>query len=244
MQFSFDNVKIKKTTAHELVYEQMKNAILNQHWNVGERLPSEPALAEKFGVNRMTVRMAIQKLNALGIVETRIGDGTYVKNFDFNHYFQEVSEFYMHPELLDDVCEFRKMIEVTCAQLAIKRATKEEIKMLETACQEYEEQCKVVEQDYSEETLLVLAEKDLNFHYKICELSHNELCIYSYSVAKETIYQYLIEILKKRIDGWKARNRMQVDDRRHRAIFESIRDKQPEVCKKILLDVVDHKVEL
>lgn len=244
-QFDLDNLKIKKKAMHEQVYEQMKDAIVKERWSVGERLPSEPTLAAAFGVNRLTVRMALQKLNALGIVETRIGDGTYVKAFDFSGFFREVSQFYMRPELLEDVCDFRKLIEIECVRLAIERATPGELEELDACCRAYEAQCKTVEQNYNMTTLSELAEKDLEFHYKICQLSHNELYAYAFSVARESIYQYLLIILKQRVEGWKRRSESAVvNDGRHRRIYECIVDKDFETCRKVYTEVVDHNVEL
>lgn len=49
--------------------------------------PSESDLADLFGVNRLTVRLALQKLNTLGILDTRVGDGTYVCAFVLKNTF-------------------------------------------------------------------------------------------------------------------------------------------------------------
>ncbi|MCX4588239.1 GntR family transcriptional regulator [Streptomyces sp. NBC_01549] len=45
---------------------------------VGERLPGEHALAERFGVSRTTVRSALAELNEAGLIATRAGEGSYV----------------------------------------------------------------------------------------------------------------------------------------------------------------------
>lgn len=48
----------------------------------GAKLPSEPELAERFGVARMTARRALRELREQGIVETEWGKGTFVKRSD------------------------------------------------------------------------------------------------------------------------------------------------------------------
>ena len=83
-----DNMRIKKVSASEQVCEAIQEQISGGVWRVGDKLPSESELAQKFGVNRLTVRMALQKLNALGIVETRTGSGTFVIEFDFEGYLK------------------------------------------------------------------------------------------------------------------------------------------------------------
>ena len=62
--------KAKKISASEQVFEALQSQISSGVWKVGDRLPSEGELAERYGVNRLTVRVALQKLNALGVVET------------------------------------------------------------------------------------------------------------------------------------------------------------------------------
>ena len=78
--------KAKKISASEQVFEALQSQISSGVWKVGDRLPSEGELAERYGVIRLTVRVALQKLNALGVVETRTGSGTYVIEFDFEGY--------------------------------------------------------------------------------------------------------------------------------------------------------------
>ena len=118
--------QIKQVSAADQVCSRIKQYIQEGRWEIGSRLPAESALAAHFGVNRLTVRMALQKLNTLGILETRNGSGTYVVQFDFGDLIRETAEFYMEPELLENVSEFRKTVELECARLAIQRATAEE----------------------------------------------------------------------------------------------------------------------
>lgn len=60
------------------IHDQLKHEIENGVWKVGARLPSERELSLRFGVSRMTLRQAIQTLSDEGILERKIGSGTYV----------------------------------------------------------------------------------------------------------------------------------------------------------------------
>lgn len=62
------------------IHDQIKKDIENGVWHVGDRLPSERELSELFNVSRMTLRQAIQTLADEGILERKIGSGTYVAN--------------------------------------------------------------------------------------------------------------------------------------------------------------------
>jgi GntR family transcriptional regulator len=60
------------------IHDEIKGEIENGVWKVGDRLPSERELSETFGVSRMTLRQAIQTLSEEGILDRRVGSGTYV----------------------------------------------------------------------------------------------------------------------------------------------------------------------
>ena len=119
--------KAKKISASEQVFEALQSQISSGVWKVGDRLPSEGELAERYGVNRLTVRVALQKLNALGVVETRTGSGTYVIEFDFEGYLRMASRFYGQSGMMKNVTEFRNHMEIECARLAWERGTDEEL---------------------------------------------------------------------------------------------------------------------
>lgn len=60
------------------IHDQIKEKIEKGFWKIGDRLPSERDLSVQFGVSRMTLRQAIQTLADEGILERKIGSGTYV----------------------------------------------------------------------------------------------------------------------------------------------------------------------
>lgn len=60
------------------IHDKIKNDIEHGVWKIGDRLPSERELATQFNVSRMTLRQAIQTLADEGILERKIGSGTYV----------------------------------------------------------------------------------------------------------------------------------------------------------------------
>ena len=64
--------------AYVKIHDQIKKDIDEGIWEIGERLPSERDLAETFEVSRMTLRQAITLLVEEGVLERRVGSGTYV----------------------------------------------------------------------------------------------------------------------------------------------------------------------
>lgn len=64
--------------AYIKIHDAIKKDIEKAVWTIGSRLPSERDLAEHFEVSRMTLRQAITLLVEEGILERRVGSGTYV----------------------------------------------------------------------------------------------------------------------------------------------------------------------
>ena len=62
------------------IHNQIKRDIENKKYKVGERIPAERQLALKFNVSRMTLRQAIKTFEDEGILERRLGSGTYVSS--------------------------------------------------------------------------------------------------------------------------------------------------------------------
>ena len=64
--------------AYIRIYDALKKKIDDGFWEIGQRLPSERDLADDYEVSRMTLRQAITLLVEEGILERRVGSGTYV----------------------------------------------------------------------------------------------------------------------------------------------------------------------
>ena len=62
------------------IHNELRENIEAGKWQIGEKIPAERELAAEFGVSRMTLRQAIQTLVDDGILERRVGAGTYVAN--------------------------------------------------------------------------------------------------------------------------------------------------------------------
>lgn len=68
----------RRRRVHEDVADQLRDAILDGHLPAGSKLPPERELAERFEVNRTSLRQAIKVLEGLGLVSVRQGDGATV----------------------------------------------------------------------------------------------------------------------------------------------------------------------
>lgn len=95
--------KIRRLSVVDQVSDSIKQSLLDQVWKEGDKLPSEGELAEYYGVNRLSVRMALQKLSTLGLIETRVGEGSFVAHFSVQPIFSELAPLYDNKEGRRDV---------------------------------------------------------------------------------------------------------------------------------------------
>ena len=121
--------RMKKSSLSEQVASRIKSSILDETYRVGERIPTEPALMELFGVSRSTVREAVRTLINEGILETQQGSGTYVKQKESKN---ESLENRLKRSAADQVYEVRQIIELEIAKLAARRRTEQDLRAMET----------------------------------------------------------------------------------------------------------------
>jgi GntR family transcriptional regulator len=84
-------------SSSEPLYHQIQQVLAQEirqgRYDLTGRLPSERALAERFGVSRMTARQAVQALRQGGGVYNRVGKGTYVRKLPFQHKLGQLISF-------------------------------------------------------------------------------------------------------------------------------------------------------
>ncbi|OIK08541.1 GntR family transcriptional regulator [Bacillus sp. MUM 116] len=94
----------------------------------GDKIPSERELSERLNVGRSSVREALRALELLGLIETRRGEGTFIRDFRGNQLVQLLSTFILQDEKAkQDVFETKNLIEMDCLRLAIQRMGKKSI---------------------------------------------------------------------------------------------------------------------
>jgi GntR family transcriptional regulator len=72
--------KRRNIPLHHQVFLVLQDGITERRYAPGEALPGEEELARLFGVSRVTIRAAMETLDALGLVERRQGVGTFVRD--------------------------------------------------------------------------------------------------------------------------------------------------------------------
>jgi len=184
---------IKRVSVSEQVFEQMKKQLIDQEWKPGERLPSESMLSDLFGVSRVTIRNALQKLVALGLIETRLGDGSYVRESSADSYMNSLIPMVYLEHNLREIMEFRLVIETEAAAMAAQRAMPEDVKTL----REYIEQMEATQDNYKK-----YAQLDYEFHCAITKVSKNSLIIRTYTIVMDALMMAMTDMVERMSGQW------------------------------------------
>lgn len=182
--------KIKRVNIGDQVYEKLQKMIFDGNWKSGDKLPSENVLAESFGVSRMTIRQELQKLVAIGLVETRIGEGSYVKELSFATSYVNgmIPALYLSDRSVLDAMEFRIMTEVETAGIAAEIATEEDVDHLKKC---YEKMMNNI--DNIEEYVKL----DFHFHRLICSIAGNSIVIQVHYLLRNVLQDVILNLTKK-----------------------------------------------
>ncbi|MFS0822055.1 FadR/GntR family transcriptional regulator [Bacillus sp. 1P02SD] len=126
--------KIKPKKIYEEVTDALQEAIRSGKLKPGTKLESVQQLAESFQVGRSAIREALTALKAMGLIEMRQGEGTYVKEFHAEDLtFPLATAMLMNQQDVMHLLEVRKIIETGAAATAAKKHTSENLSKIESA---------------------------------------------------------------------------------------------------------------
>ena len=173
--------RVHRTTISDQICEQMKQMILDRTWKPGQKIPSEGELAELFGVSRASIREALLKLNAVGLLESRFSGGNYVREIGADICMNAILPIvYVSDNSLMEVLEFRQVVEAKVAGLAARRAGKEDVKRLTKIEHEMEAAAR-------EDSLEKFAQADIRFHLELANITKNTLLSASMQLVRDVL---------------------------------------------------------
>src|SRR5262245_56913609 len=126
---------VARSSVVDAVSDRLRNEILAGRIAAGSRLPSERELSLALGVNRLTLRAAIARLEAMGLVSTRHGSGTEVVSWRERAGLEALTmvmnslerEEPAWLELLTSLLEVRRVLVSEAVALAAERHTEEDL---------------------------------------------------------------------------------------------------------------------
>ena len=215
------DLPIKQTKLSDTIVAHFEQMIVDGRLRAGQKLPSERQLAQQFNVSRPSLREAIQKLEAKGVVERRQGGGTYVVNTVNEQLTQPLFELLAkHPESQFDLLEFRHALEGISSFYAALRGTKADLERIE-------ESIKGIVQSQSAE-INEQVDALVEFYHRIAEASHNVILVH----VVQGMQELLAENIRQNLEIIGSRKELLEKLNQHRQqLVSAIVDGQPEQAR-------------
>jgi GntR family transcriptional repressor for pyruvate dehydrogenase complex len=157
-----------ESSASASVVQLLLRLLLGEQMRPGDRLPGERSLADALGVGRSAVREAIAALELLGIVQTRVGSGTYLRSASSELLPQTLSwSMLVDQERTEDLTVVRGALERTAAEIAAARATPDDVERLRALVHDQRAAARTGE----------YVDLDVAFHQHIAAISGNRILI-------------------------------------------------------------------
>lgn len=215
------NYRISKEVLCDQVADRLEQMILSDKTQVGQKLPSEQALATGFGVSRPVIREALAILRARGLVTVQAGGGSSVIIPEPIQMLDVVNRLTrMYRISAEEVYEVRIQLEVMAARLAAANATPEQLENMVEINRQMEQETNNAK---------ARAELDLKFHQQLAEASGNQLLsifVQSMNGILQTMLESVFGLLQSQEDGVSY----------HKRIIEALRSGDKDRSEAIIRD--------
>jgi len=212
--------KILRNGVPDQVYSQLKENVAQGVWQPGDKIPSENQLVSLFGVSRASIRMAIQRMITLGLLESRVGNGTYVKAFTPGVYINELVPLVLKPEDQLEIMEFRRALETEALRLAAERATDEDLVRLESI----HTRARKAFKDLDLETYF---KEDLQFHMQIFKMSKNSIFVTTVETLGDVLFPHFYSVAR---DFFQTSEVPSDEADMHTTIVEALKKRDAAAC--------------
>lgn len=202
---------IKNTKVYEQVIEQIENMIIDGTLKKGDKLPSERELVEHLQVSRTSIREALRALQVMGLIESRQGEGNFIKQSFENSLFEPLSVMFMlqggNPE---EIIEVRKLLEVETVSRAAVKINEEQLKNLKKLSDAFK-----TSKDENNNVKF-----DKQFHYEIAQAAGNFLIINILNAMSSLMDSFLKDARRKILVN---KENLKILAEQHGRIYEALR---------------------
>ena len=214
--------KIPQKKISDRVFEQVRERIGDGRLQPGDRLPPERELTGLFAVSRSSVREAILKLECLGFVEQRHGDGTFVRSVTESPLTGVLEELIGNGEFVTDLMEIRQVLECWAAATAAQRAEDQEIARLKDC---------IADMRRARCTGGIGYELNIHFHKSIATAAHNLFLVHIMNTISGWIGQITGKVYADLFDDRKT-SRLLIEQ--HQTIADAIGRRDPEAARRAM----------
>ncbi|MEA5010090.1 MAG: FadR/GntR family transcriptional regulator [Angelakisella sp.] len=233
---------IVKQNLSEETYNRLVQLIARSNYSQGDKMPSESHLTQMLGVSRSTVRTALSKLTALGVVEPRQGDGYYICANNVVEFMDCFSpSALLNAQDFLEIMEFRRGIEPEAVRQAALHASPSQL-------DEMERIIKLCEIRFGDTELF--SKSDMDVHLVFAQASHNKYFIECMQMVKNTYAGSLSEyIIFHGVETGKQSNIATAEaiyqheitsHDYHIKVYKAIRNRDPDMAEKVMRGHVDN----
>ncbi len=221
MQFQ----EIKPTTISETIAQQIESNILDGGLVAGDKLPAERELAKQFNVSRPSIREAINKLQAKGIVTKTPGGGTYVADTVGTSFSDPLLDLIANnPDASYDMLELRYAVEGLAAYFAAQRCTEADKDLIRLRHDE-------LDLAHKNDDSKAEATADVNFHLSIAEAAHNPVLLHIMRNLFNVLQQSVVISFK---DLFSQPDPEETIPHQHKAVMEAVLNNDAEGAMKAM----------
>ncbi len=217
------------TFRHEALYQRIadhvRELIVSEQLQPGERLPAERDLARMLGVSRVPIREAMRTLAAQGFVEIRRGQGMFVASSAVEATVDQLtSALLKQRDLLAELFAVRRLLEPASAQWAAARSEPDDIARLQRIIDDMEEAGNREPPDYD-----TMGERDTQLHVEIAGASNNRVL--------GRIMQTIQDLHREQLEtSLRYKDRVHETLRDHRRIVQAIAASDPVEARAAMID--------
>ncbi len=172
---------IKQKRVYEEIVEQIRRLVAEGALKPGDRLISERELADRLQVSRASIREAFSALDMLGILESKPGEGTFIREVPQETIIKPLALIFMlYKDSSLEVLEVRTILEAESASLAARRGTPEDMERIK-ACLDK------MEQDLLSGSIGEVS--DAQFHLAIAEATDNKVLVRLMNTVSDLIVE-------------------------------------------------------
>lgn len=205
-----------RSRLYEDLVDRLLEYVVEAALKPGDRLPAERELANRLGVSRASVRQAIVALEVQGIVDSRHGDGIYLRRLGVAG--ESLNKLLDRRRRLPEILEAREALEVKLAELAALRRTEEDLVAMDAALQR-------MEADINANG--IGADADAEFHGAIIAAAKSLVLAQLMSYLSHSIHETRMESLSE--PGRPSKSLVA-----HRSIFLAIRNRDDDSAARAM----------
>ncbi|RFM34774.1 FadR/GntR family transcriptional regulator [Chitinophaga silvisoli] len=217
------SLPIRRNSLTDEVAQRLQEQISLGTYKTGEKLPTEPALMETFGVGRSTIREAVRILANSGVLRVQQGLGTFVEE---QAGIAEPLPQRLKRAQFEDLDEVRQLMELKIAQKAALNRTEEDIERMKAALKKRKEYG-------AANDVAACIDADIEFHLAIAQASNN-------SILTDLYKTVAMHLKAKFLERFKTTDTFVNTQQLHKNLLNNIVAQDDQKAWQCVQKIIDH----